>query len=225
MSTLPFVADPHQSLQRARLDFFDHAGFGPSGGYDEPWAEADFGSFRYRVPNGAARARALQVHDLHHVVTGYATDWRGESEISAWELGSGGPGPQPYAWVISLWGLFVGLLTMPERVFRAFVRGRGSRNLYRARLDGSLLGQRVAQVQRSLAVQPAQAAGESPWAPGTPRRLRMGDRLAFAGWTVAAMAWGLTGGLGVLALVAAAGGRRLHGLFGCPLRCQGTAAA
>jgi ubiquinone biosynthesis protein Coq4 len=28
----------------------------------------------------------VRLHDLHHLVTGYPTDWKGELEISAWEI-------------------------------------------------------------------------------------------------------------------------------------------
>ena len=40
-------------------------------------------------PNTPSRKRAVRYHDLHHALTGYATDLTGEFEISAWEIGSG----------------------------------------------------------------------------------------------------------------------------------------
>ena len=42
-----------------------------------------FGPVRFAFPNTAGRVRAVRYHDLHHVVTGYATDWTGEAEIGA----------------------------------------------------------------------------------------------------------------------------------------------
>ena len=105
------------SLRDARQRFFVSYGIGDDGDYDAPWQEAQFGPLRYRVPNGPWRARVLRRHDLHHLVTGYAADWRGESQISAWELGAG-LGPFSYAWVIALWGLFVGLLLWPAEMAR-----------------------------------------------------------------------------------------------------------
>ena len=188
MSDPSFQVDPSTSVRSARRDFFAHAGFGTDGGYSEPWSEADFGAVAYRVPNPSARADALRVHDLHHVLTGYGTDWRGEAEISAWELGSGGAGPVGYAWIIALWGLFTGLLVTPGRVFRAFVRGRGSRNLYATGVDEALLELPVGRLARRLAIQPNRPTADDPWAPGTPRRLRLGDGLAFGLWAVAAVA-------------------------------------
>ncbi len=48
-----------------------------------------FGGFRVKFPNVAARKRVIPLHDLHHVLTGYGTDWMGEAEIGAWELRAG----------------------------------------------------------------------------------------------------------------------------------------
>ncbi len=225
MTRTPFHADPKLSLHQARQAFFRDAGFEPDGGYDAPWQDADFGPWPYRVPNPPARAQAMRVHDLHHLATGYGTDWRGEAEISAWELGSGGAGRLGYAWIIALWGLFTGLVAAPRRVFRAFVRGRGSRNLYATGVTPALLQARVGQLRRELAVQPDRAGQADPWAPGTPERFRWTDRLAFAGWGLAAAGWGLTGGLAVVALVAARGGQQLRQLWRCPLGCSPTAGA
>jgi hypothetical protein len=41
-----------------------------------------------RLPNSDARRKAVVLHDLHHVATGYKTDWTGEAEISAREIAS-----------------------------------------------------------------------------------------------------------------------------------------
>jgi hypothetical protein len=41
------------------------------------------------LPNIPPRRRAVQVHDLNHVLTGYGTDWTGELRISGHELGMG----------------------------------------------------------------------------------------------------------------------------------------
>lgn len=135
-----------ETVAEARRRFFQRSGFPSDGGYDDVWAEASFGAYQYAVPNTRARAAALRVHDLHHLLTGYATDWRGESEISAWELGSGGAGRYGYAWFIALFGLAIGLLTMPQTMWRAFVRGHSTRNLY------GLLSQSGLSLQQVLAL-------------------------------------------------------------------------
>jgi len=197
------------TVRAARSAFFHASGFGADGGYDDPWAEAAFGPLRYRVPNGPLRAAALRLHDLHHVATGYATDWRGEAEISAWELASGA-GRQPYAWLIALWGLFTGLLAHPRPTWAAFRRGRGSRNLYGAAFDERLLDARVGDLKAALAV-----ADDRP--------ATAGGALVFAGWSALAL------GLGALSLLPAAGlvglayAREVTGLWRCPFSCTSAA--
>jgi NADPH:quinone reductase-like Zn-dependent oxidoreductase len=39
-----------------------------------------------RAKPGAA---GVKLHDIHHVLTGYDTTWRGKAEIGAWEIASG----------------------------------------------------------------------------------------------------------------------------------------
>lgn len=92
------------------------------------WEWVNLGIFGFPVPNPAARVAALERHDLHHLVTGYQTDWRGEFEIAAWELGAG-CGRFWFAWLINLSAVPFAPL-MPRRFWRAFKRGRGCRPLY-----------------------------------------------------------------------------------------------
>ena len=113
------------TLLAARADHYARNAFGEDGGFSKTWDEASFGPIPYAVPNPRARARALQVHDFHHVLTGYPTDWRGESMISAWELGSGGAGPYVYAWLIALFGFAVGLLALMILLFTTVAEAVG----------------------------------------------------------------------------------------------------
>jgi hypothetical protein len=223
MSAQPREVDPNQRLDLARSRFFRDSGFPADGGYDDAWSEAQFGPLPYRVPNFRSRAAALKRHDLHHLATGYATDWRGESEISAWELGSGGGGQQPYAWVIALWGLFTGLIALPQGVFRAFVRGRRSRNLYEREFTPALLDATVGELQALLNVQPPAPMGEPPWPPNASLLTRLQDRLAFSGWGAVAMAWGATAGVLALGMVGLALVRPVFQGLRCP--CTVSAAA
>jgi len=201
------------TVRQARAAFFHDSGFPADGGYDDPWAEAAFGPLRYRVPNGPARAAALRIHDLHHIATGYATDWRGESEISGWELGSGA-GRQPYAWLVALWGLFVGLLLHPAPTFRAFARGRRSTNLYGAPFDSALLDCSVEQLRDRLSVTPTQRDSAGPWSDAIPRSHRATDAAAFAGWSLAALLFGAVSLLPAMATVVYAAARERRD---CPL--------
>lgn len=192
-----------QTLREARRRFFVDSGFAADGGYDDTWQDARFGPVPYAVPNPGVRKAALRVHDLHHPLTGYAADWRGEAQISAWELGSGGGGRYPYAWFIALFGFVTGLLGLPGATWRAFVRGRRSRNLYREadpmrRLDAPLSG-----IRAELAVS----------------RGRLGTVALFTLWAMAGLLGSVFFVLGIPVLVAAGLLRRGMPCMRCPLSC------
>ena len=122
------------SLREARRIYFDANHFGDDGGYGSKWVDFKLGKIPFPIPNSPSRVRAVRFHDLHHVVTGYATDLTGEFEISAWEVGAGCK-DFAAAWVLNLSGMAGGALTAPGRVFRAFVRGRRSRTFYGETFD------------------------------------------------------------------------------------------
>jgi hypothetical protein len=84
-----YFAASDDTLAHARDDYFRVNGFGANGGYDDAWVDFKLGPIPMPFPNTPSRKRAVRFHDLHHALTGYATDVRGEFEISAWEIGSG----------------------------------------------------------------------------------------------------------------------------------------
>ncbi len=81
------------------------------------------------VPNIDARKKYLKFHDLHHIMSGYGIDRIGESEISAWELGSRSC-RKPLISVMNLFALLTGYILSPSKVTSAFYRGCRSKNLY-----------------------------------------------------------------------------------------------
>ena len=85
--------------------------------------------FHFYFPNFDARRKAVILHDIHHLVTGYTTSLAGESEISAWEIGSG---CKSYwaAFFIDTSGLMIGIPFNFFGVLKAFARGRKTKNLY-----------------------------------------------------------------------------------------------
>ena len=167
------------TLRRRRQLFWAASGFASDGGYDDAWADATFAGVPYAVPNPPARANALRVHDLHHVLTGYGTDWRGESAIAGWELGSGGGGRHPYAWFIAVFGFVVGLLGLPRRTWTAFRRGRRASNLYRDADPMAYLDVDVADIQAELGI-----TGYGP-------RRTLPDALAFVAFALITLPLGL----------------------------------
>ena len=94
----------------------------------------------------------MKLHDLHHVLTGYAADWTGEAEIAAWELGAG-CGGHVAAWILNAAALQYGLFIAPRAVLAAMARGRRSRSLYEAReLDESMLEEPVGDARARLGI-------------------------------------------------------------------------
>jgi hypothetical protein len=118
-----------RTLRQARTAYFQANGFGETGGYDDAWVDFSLGPVPFPFPNTPARLRAIRYHDLHHVLTGYATSTVGEFEISAWEIAAGCKGFAA-AWILNLGGTFAGLLVAPQKTAAAFARGLGDRSLY-----------------------------------------------------------------------------------------------
>ena len=144
---------PELTMREARARYFADHGFGPDGGYASSWVHLIplFGVIPAIIPNTPARKRAAPYHDLHHILTGYnPLTWRGECQISAWEVG-GGCKDNPTAWAINLSAVAMGLVICPRACARAFVRGRKSGNLYYRDFDG-LLARRVGDVQAELGI-------------------------------------------------------------------------
>lgn len=116
-------------VRDARARYFERNGFDETT-YIEPFVRIPFGPVAVYMPNIAARREAVKVHDLHHLVTGYGTDWPGEFEESAFELGAG-IGRYWFGWFINVGGVTGGVLKNREQVMQAFARGRrAKRSLY-----------------------------------------------------------------------------------------------
>jgi len=120
---------PDLSMKEALRLYFDANGFGPDGGYPDAWVDLKLGPIPIPFPNTDARRRAVRFHDLHHIATGYQTNYAGEFEISAWEI-STGCRDFVAAWQLNLAGMLGGILVYPKRTFRAFIRGRHTKNFY-----------------------------------------------------------------------------------------------
>ncbi|MEO6574841.1 MAG: hypothetical protein ABIP89_13435 [Polyangiaceae bacterium] len=140
--------DATMSMRQARDVYFAENGFGEDGGYNDPWVNFKIGPVPLPFPNTEGRLRAVRYHDLHHVLTGYHTDYLGELEIAAWELGAGCKDFYA-AWHLNLGGAGSGALFIPRRTFRAFVRGRRSESLYGAPLE-QLLDTTVGEARRRV---------------------------------------------------------------------------
>jgi hypothetical protein len=155
--------DPSHTLREARDVYFAANGFPAGGGYEAKWVDFELGPIPMPFPNTDSRRRAVKLHDLHHLLTGYQTDIWGEFEISAWEVGAG---CRDYyaAWALNLGGMAAGVLTKPKRIWHAFLRGRRSRSLYATGFSEALLDRRLGEVRaecsldkRQVELEPANA--------------------------------------------------------------------
>ena len=96
--------------------------------YTAPKVMLSLGPIPIPFPNPPARQRAVPLHDLHHVATGYGSDLAGEGEIGAWELAAGCPGA--FLVAINVLAVTIGMFVAPSRVLRAWRAGRASKTLY-----------------------------------------------------------------------------------------------
>lgn len=162
-------------IRRARAQFFEQARLGPDGGDSSAFAYFRVGPLTFPLPNPPARKRAVRLHDLHHIATGYDTTWKGEAEIAAWELGAG-CSRCAVAWVINLQAIPLGLAIAPVRTWRAFLRGRNSDTLYQGTWREEWLDLSVGELRKRLGLL------------RPPRRASLADRLLFAACAVPTVA-------------------------------------
>jgi hypothetical protein len=90
---------------------------------------ATFGKLVVPLPNFRWRREALAQHDMHHIITGYNIDARGELCVASWELG--------VACYTNIWArslcislFLVGIVFTPRTCWLAFQRGRNDKATY-----------------------------------------------------------------------------------------------
>ena len=124
------TSQDHQTPRELLPAFYEQYNLGADGGQGCSYVRIEITKkLILYIPNFNERKRAVLKHDIHHLVTGYPSTFKGETEISAWEIGSG---CRNYwaAWILDLPGMMMGLLFNPIGVFKAFIRGRRTLNLY-----------------------------------------------------------------------------------------------
>jgi len=168
------------TLLEARTKYFALNGFGVDGGYNDTWVRVEYGWMRFYFPNTRARARAVRYHDLHHILTEYSTTMPGETEISAWEIATLCTANYA-AWILNLLGFGFGLVINRRGVYRAFLRGRYSSNLYAYPFDDRLLSSKVGEMRCLLGLDKQSIGAEAA------------DRRAFAWWASISFACLLAG--------------------------------
>lgn len=164
-----------RSVEEALAAFYQRQGLPADGGTSASGWRIALSRAWVPVPNFSWRKKALPLHDLHHVVTGYACSPIGEFEMAAWEFAAGRyPHAGATAFCLPLVG--IGAIIAPRRTLAAFVRGRASRTLYPRPLTPALLRTGIRELKRSLV-------------PDTEPRAGAGDLVAFAALAAASLTW------------------------------------
>ena len=161
--------DDQQQVGEALEKYFSNYHF-KDGGYNDKWFKIKLGFFYVPLPNVKCRVEAVRIHDLHHIVTEYSADLKGEAEIGGWEIASG-CGKHTIAWILNSGSFFYGFLFYPSHLWKAFMNGKRIRsNFYRLNtFDESLLRLKVGDLRR--AVQGSSSTGVTLW-----------STLHFIGW-------------------------------------------
>lgn len=134
----------------ARADYLDENGFRVAE-YTMPTVRLKLLGRYFDFPNTRARQWAIPRHDLHHLATGYGTDFIGEAEIGAWELRAGCETFIVY--YLNAVAVFLGIFLSPRRVLAAFRAAKGARSLYRAPLPmDDALAMRLGDLRAHLGV-------------------------------------------------------------------------
>lgn len=123
-----YAASPGATVKEAVERYMTVNGFSRDE-YTAKSVPVKVGPITFKLPNGAARQKAIAQHDVHHVLTGYLTDLAGEAEIGAYELRGGCT--NAFLWFINLAAVMAGLFVAPRRVVRAFRAAKGAHTLYR----------------------------------------------------------------------------------------------
>lgn len=117
------------TAREALIGFYKYNQLNLTADFESHCVRVYIGCILTPVPNISARKKYLKFHDLHHIMTDYGIDRVGESEISAWELGSRSC-RKPLISIMNLFALSTGFVLKPKRVIQAFYRGCRSKNLY-----------------------------------------------------------------------------------------------
>ncbi|MBN4077630.1 hypothetical protein JYT25_00610 [bacterium AH-315-C20] len=139
------------TIQTTLSDYYKDNDFRSDGGEKLPYAKAKLTSWlNIYIPNPEVRRKILQVHDVHHLLTGFKTSMTGESEISAWEISSGCRSNW-FAFFINSLGVISVILFNPWNIWKAYKLGKRTKNLYKAGYGKEeLLAMTVEELQEEL---------------------------------------------------------------------------
>lgn len=86
------------------------------------------------LPNFSWRKRAIDRHDLHHVLIDQPCTLKGECQVATWEFAAGAyPDIRPQIFCLPL--VAAGFLTAPRQTWNTFRTGRRQQSLYGIAID------------------------------------------------------------------------------------------
>jgi hypothetical protein len=143
--------DNPQTVRELLPAFYQQYNLDNDGGQKSAYVRIELAkNFALYFPNFNARRKAVLKHDAHHIVTGYTSTFSGETEIGAWEIASG---CRQYwvAFALDLHAMMAGLLFNPVGVYKAFIKGRHTRNLYSDLFsDAEIMDMTLSAIQEKL---------------------------------------------------------------------------
>lgn len=150
-------------------------GLPPDGGRTGTAWTIRAGGREITLRNFAWRREALQLHAIHHLLTGYACTLTGELEMAAWEFAAG-RFRHPTATLFCLPLIGLGFAGTPQRSYAAFLRGRSSQSLYAGADLARILASPVTAVQAQVFIREPQVTA-------------IRDAMLYAGWVTLSFAW------------------------------------
>lgn len=118
----------NQTILTELKDYWKSQNLPFDGGVKQKFNSAKIGNFSFKYPN--LDGKALILHDINHLITNYKTNWKGECEVSAWELASGGRKGYSKTWIYPISLTVLGLFICPTRTYEAFKNGIGKQNSF-----------------------------------------------------------------------------------------------
>ena len=115
----------------------------------EKWWFFEVYGFKIYCYNFEWRRKAIDHHDLHHVVTNYPFTLRGEVQVAAWEFAAGRY-PNIFSNLFCLPLITLGVITMPRKLWAAFKYGMQSQSLYKTPITEELLNSKLKDLRAGI---------------------------------------------------------------------------
>lgn len=156
----PLTDYPNELLVKEALPLYFSKYHFKDGGYADKWFKIKAGLFYIPLPNIKPRVDAVKLHDIHHLITGYNANYKGEVQIGGWEIASG-CGRYYMAWILNFGSFFIGLVAFPKALFVAFMNGRAcNTNLYHnVSYNESLLSCSLGELRAKIYATPPRRPG------------------------------------------------------------------